>query len=307
MKNKTKQGYKFCLSVILVLLIQSPILAEASNKSSAAMVADVIAATAALIGVGAIVYLFNLGFTILEIEKRKLYLKKGIPLPAPKPKSNFWANLYKRATNTVPVHKEADIMLDHNYDGIQELDNSLPPWWVAMFYLTIAIGTIYFSYYHIYDLGLSSSESYALEMERADRVKARFLEKQANSIDESNVAALLDEASIQEGLAIYTSTCATCHGKAGEGGAGPNLTDEYWLHGADMKSVFSTIKYGVPEKGMIAWRTQLRPSDIHKVASYVMKLQGTNPPNPKAPQGEKIELKEESTSTDNATNQLGTN
>ena len=76
-----------------------------------------------------------------------------------------------------------------------------------------------------------------------------------------------------------------CHGQKGEGLVGPNFADEYWIHGGGIKNVFKVIKYGVPDKGMIAWQAQLKPADMQKVGSYILTLQGTNPPNPKAPQG----------------------
>jgi cytochrome c oxidase cbb3-type subunit 3 len=127
-------------------------------------------------------------------------------------------------------------------------------------------------------------------MEHAEESIKEYLSKQANLVDESNVEALLDDASLAAGKTVYEGKCAACHGMAGEGGVGPNLTDEYWLHGGDIKSVFKTIKYGVPEKGMISWKSQLRPAEMHKTASYILTLVGTNPPNGKEPQGEKLQV-----------------
>ncbi|MEM1322534.1 MAG: cbb3-type cytochrome c oxidase N-terminal domain-containing protein [Bacteroidota bacterium] len=252
------------------------------------MLGKLVLATGFTVALFVMAYLFRLLFMILNIHKMRLLKEQGIEVPEvveTAPQESWWSWLYKKATQVVPVEKEADIMLDHNYDGIQELDNRLPPWWVAMFYITIAIGTVYFAYYHYLDMGDSSQEWYAKEMAYAEEIKARFLEKQANLVNESNVAILTDEAALANGVNIYQSNCSACHGQLGEGGIGPNLTDAYWLHGGDIKSIFKTIKYGVPEKGMIAWKAQLRPSDIHQVASYITTLVGTNPPNAKEPQG----------------------
>ena len=292
MKNKFLLKTFFVFT--LVLSVDSFELLASTGKSAdpnylSNLLANTLMTVCVVIAVGILVYLFRLAFVLLNLEKNRLYKEKGIAIPETKPKLSFWQSFYQKATDAVPISQEEDVMLDHNYDGIRELDNSLPPWWVAMFYITIVIGVVYFAYYHYYNIGLSSSEEYAIEMERAEIMKTRFLAKQANLIDESNVVALTDEASLAQGAALYKSTCVACHGQLGEGGIGPNMTDEYWLHGGDMKSIFATIKYGVPAKGMIAWKDQLGPSDIHKVASYLMTLKGTNPPNAKAAQGVKFE------------------
>ncbi|HND88787.1 MAG TPA: cbb3-type cytochrome c oxidase N-terminal domain-containing protein [Saprospiraceae bacterium] len=186
----------------------------------------------------------------------------------------------------IPQEREGDITLDHNYDGIRELDNHLPPWWVNMFILTIiwAVGYMYF--YHWGGSGPSQQQEYENSLEKAKKEIAVALAGKAEVVDESNVAALTDAGAIADGEQIFKNVCAACHGQKGEGTVGPNLTDDHWLHGGGIKNVFKTIKYGVPEKGMIAWSAQLKPSDMQKVASYILTLHGTNPPNPKAPQGE---------------------
>jgi cytochrome c oxidase cbb3-type subunit 3 len=202
----------------------------------------------------------------------------------------FWRKLYNQATKVVPVTREKEILLDHDYDGIRELDNRLPPWWVAMFYITIVWGVLYFSYNHISGYGQSSEEAYIEEMSLAQASVDQFLAGRADVVDENNVKLLNDEQSISDGKFIYQINCVVCHLESGAGLVGPNLTDEYWIHGGGIKNVFKTIKYGVPEKGMIAWSSQLRPADMQKVASYVLSMQGTKPENPKAPEGEKYTL-----------------
>lgn len=232
-----------------------------------------------------IAFLYNFVFLLLEVQKIRAYQEQGLEIPKPETVESLFRRLYDWSVGLVPISEEADIMLDHDYDGIKELDNNLPPWWVAMFYITIAIGSVYFMYYHYFDAGLSSRDAYALEMKYAEEAQARFLEGQANLVNESNVETLTDEKSLAGGAAIFKASCAACHGQLGEGLVGPNMTDDYWIHGGDIKSVFKTIKYGVPEKGMIAWKTQMNAASMHQVASYILTLKGTNPPNQKAQEG----------------------
>lgn len=189
-------------------------------------------------------------------------------------------------TDRVPVEEEESILMDHEYDGIRELDNNLPPWWKYMFYATIIFAVVYIIRFHITGSGQLSHEEYAAEMEAAVAEKATMMAEATDLVNEDNVVYLVDAPSIEKGAAIYKGNCATCHGQLGEGGAGPNLTDQYWLHGGNIKNVFKTIKYGVPAKGMIAWESQFSPKQMQAVASYVLSLQGTNPPNQKDPQGE---------------------
>lgn len=217
--------------------------------------------------------------------------KHGLPIAdenAPQAvEEDFFTRLRKKYwENPVPREREGDITLDHNYDGIKELDNHLPPWWVNMFILTIIWSVGYMWYYHWGGGGANQDEQYKQQVETAKKEIAQALAGKANAVDESNVTALTDAGAIGEGELIYKNVCAACHGQKGEGTVGPNFTDENWIHGGGIKNIFKTIKYGVPEKGMIAWSSQLKPSDMQKVASYILTLKGTNPPNPKAPQGE---------------------
>lgn len=209
------------------------------------------------------------------------------PPPVTVPVDDFWARLRKKYwEDAVPVEREGEILMHHSYDGIRELDNSLPPWWVNMFVLTVfwAFGYMYF--YHWGGDGPSSTEEYKINVEQAKAAQAMTTAGKAESVDEAGVTALTDAGALSDGELIYKNLCASCHGPKGEGLVGPNLTDEYWLHGGGIKNIFKTIKYGVVDKGMISWQTQLKPVDMQKVASYILTLKGANPPNPKAPQGE---------------------
>ncbi len=195
----------------------------------------------------------------------------------------------QRLTSAVPVEQQQNIVFDHAFDGIQELDNKLPPWWVGMFYVTIIIGVVYF----VYDIVLAGNgtaeDRYAQEMAEADAAKTARLIALGGAIDENSVVLITDETAIAAGQELFISKCAACHGVEGgsmPGGVGPNLTDDYWLHGGGVQNVFKTIKYGVPSKGMISWENQLTPLDIQNVASFIVSLQGTNPVNAKEKQGE---------------------
>lgn len=196
---------------------------------------------------------------------------------------NWWKSF---AGTTVTVETEETILLDHNYDGIRELDNHLPPWWLGLFYGGIVFGIIYILNYHVWQWSPLQEEEYTIEVAEAQKKAEEFQSKMANSIDESSVKLVTDAAALAKGKEIYTGKCVACHGTAGEGGVGPNLTDEFWLHGGDVKSVFKTLKYGVPEKGMIAWQSQIKPNEMQDLAGYILSLQGTKPANAKEPQGD---------------------
>lgn len=240
----------------------------------------------------AIVGMFAMFRTLANVQLSRIYQEKGLEefkAAVKRPTQSFWKRMYKQWTAYVPVEKEKDIQLDHDYDGIKELDNQLPPWWVAMFYITIAFGVVYMGYYHVLGKGNLQIAQYEAEMEQAEEAVAAFVSRQADQVNENNVTLLTEDAPLQAGKDIFVGKCAACHGPAGEGGVGPNLTDQYWIHGGAIGDVFRTIKYGVIEKGMIPWKDQLRAREMQEVASYIMTLQGTNPPNGKEPQGELYE------------------
>jgi cytochrome c oxidase cbb3-type subunit III len=176
------------------------------------------------------------------------------------------------------------LLSGHEYDGIRELDNKLPKWWLGLFFITIIFAVVYFVSFHVLKIGNTPEEEYKNE------VAAANLEYQgagpSNTIDAGNVTLLTDEAAMAEGKTIFDKNCVVCHLAQGQGLVGPNLTDEYWIHGCKIGQIFNLITIGVPEKGMISWQSQLTPEQIQKVASYIVSLQGSNPPNPKAPQGD---------------------
>lgn len=187
---------------------------------------------------------------------------------------------------TKPIEQEGEITLHHNYDGIEELDNVLPPWWVKLFYVTIIFGLIYLVRFHIVG---DKNQAQEFEQEMADaRIAVEEYKKTAKDlIDANNVIQLTEAADLASGKQIFQDNCVACHRADAGGQIGPNLTDEYWLLGGGIKNVFHTITEGGRDgKGMVAWKGTLKPSQIQLVASYVLSLKGSNPKDPKEPQGD---------------------
>ncbi|GAB3634626.1 hypothetical protein GCM10027422_02160 [Hymenobacter arcticus] len=177
-----------------------------------------------------------------------------------------------------------DEVLDHDYDGIHEFDNDLPPWWKWGFAFTVVFAISYVTYYHVARKGQLQGAEYAAEMQQA----ALFVPVGGDDPNQvTTYAALTAPADLGSGKTIFATNCAACHGANAEGKVGPNLTDEFWLHGGEVNHVYKTIKFGVNGKGMVAWKGKLSGKQMLQVASYALSLQGSKPANPKAPQGEK--------------------
>jgi cytochrome c oxidase cbb3-type subunit III len=170
----------------------------------------------------------------------------------------------------------------HTYDGIQELDNGMPSWLAYFFYVTVIFGAVYWLNYHTFKFGELSDDEYQTEMAQAAMMYGDTKDKVRVAI-----VPVTAKEQIEQGKANYVTNCAACHGKLGEGTVGPNLTDEYWLHGGKFEDIFKVVREGVPAKGMIAWKGKLSDQDILEVSTYIQGLKGTNPPNAKAPQGDK--------------------
>ncbi|MEP2275146.1 MAG: cbb3-type cytochrome c oxidase N-terminal domain-containing protein [Reichenbachiella sp.] len=204
-----------------------------------------------------------------------------------------WSKFYAGLTDAIPIEKENTIVLDHDYDGIKELDNHLPPWWKYMFYASIVFAVIYLYMYHISGSLPLQTQEYEIAMAEAQANMSSA--EEGSSVDESNIVFSDDPVVLASGKTVYERNCVACHKAAGEGGIGPNLTDEYWLHGGSVQDIYNTVKNGVPDKGMIAWKDVLSPAKMNDVTSYIHTLKGTNPANAKAPQGElyKEEVSEE--------------
>jgi cytochrome c oxidase cbb3-type subunit 3 len=218
------------------------------------------------------------GYSDAEILAELKPQKKG-----KKQKGEVW----NKILSLKPLSQEKELVMAHEYDGIQELDNPIPGWFMYLFYITIVFAIGYLLIYHVFGIGQLQYAEYKTEMAEADVAKKEFLSKQANRVDENSVKLLSDPATISAGQAIFKTTCAACHGEHGQGVVGPNLTDDFWLHGGKINDVFKTIKYGVPAKGMPTWEKQLSAKQISDVANYVESLHDTNPAGAKEPQGTK--------------------
>jgi len=196
------------------------------------------------------------------------------------------SRIWDKINDSVELDREEAITFNHDYDGIRELDNSLPPWWIYGFYLTIIFAFVYLIHYHVTKTGDLSAQEYKTEVAKAEAEVAAYMKTSANNVDESNVKYLDSKEDLASGRDIYLANCSACHGKLGEGTVGPNLTDDYWIHGGGIVNIFKTVKYGFSERGMKSWKDDLSPIQIAEVSSFVQSLKGTNPANPKEKQGE---------------------
>lgn len=238
-----------------------------------------------LVGLSAIYLIKALNVLTRQAEKENAK-KLGV---AYVPKISWWNKFFQEVNASVPLEQEKDIELDHSYDGIKELDNHLPPWWTWLFYGTIGWSAIYIFIFHFSSILPLQQAEYDNELLIAEMQirKLKALQPQ-EEIDESKLVFKPDAAILEKGKSIFiNNNCMACHRKDGGGNSiGPNLTDEYWLHGGDVKQVFHTIKNGVVEKGMPAWGKSMSPQDVRDVTFFIMSLQGSKPANAKAPQGE---------------------
>ncbi|MDX1938579.1 MAG: cbb3-type cytochrome c oxidase N-terminal domain-containing protein [Flavihumibacter sp.] len=232
-----------------------------------------------------VVLLINLRILVAKERKRIAVMNEAtgaVEYQVAKPTRTWW----DKVNSFRPIKEEAALDLGHDYDGIRELDNRLPPWWLYGFYVSIVFAGIYLYRYHVKESAPLSSEEFAIAMKQAEAQKEAYLKKAANKVDETTVKLLTGTGELASGKTVYTNNCVACHGQNGEGGVGPNLTDDYWLAGGSVQDVFKTIKYGRQEKGMRSWKDDLSPMQIAQVASYIKSLHGTTPAKGKEPQGE---------------------
>ena len=171
------------------------------------------------------------------------------------------------------------LLMDHEADGIKELDNNLPRWWVWLFYLTTIFAVAYMAYYHVFQAGDLQAAEYAKEARKGDEIKSVALNKFESTM--GSLEPQKDQATLDRGQQVFMQMCAPCHRPDGGGLVGPNMCDDYWIHGSNYVDTVKTIVNGVPEKGMLMWRGVLKPNEIQAVASYIYTLRGTKPPNPK--------------------------
>lgn len=222
---------------------------------------------------------FFTGVEAFNREQKKVSTSKMFHL------GNFWDKINRFR----PIEEEAGLDTGHSYDGIRELNNVTPPWFIAGFVLTIGFAFVYMWRYHVSETAPLQIEEYNIAVAEAKAEHEAFLKTQANNVDENSVA-LLDAAGIGAGQALFAANCVACHGDKGQGAVvGPNLSDNYWLHKGGIKDIFKSIKYGWQEKGMKSWKDDFSPNQIAQLASYVYSLRGSNPPGAKEPQGELYE------------------
>ena len=235
---------------------------------------------------GLIVLLLLLLVYLMTFLSNVLGKEAGIELGV----GHWWARFKKKhVSGEEEGEVKGKVIEHHSYDGITELDNFMPPWLQYVFVLSIGFGIVYFINYSVLGWGKTQVEEYQDELFVAQiQAEERKLTAVAG-IDETTVVYDRTREALDEGKSIYDNNCMACHASDGGGGVGPNLTDEYWLHGGSINDVFRVVKYGVPEKGMIPWQDQLSPEQMQYVSSYILTLQGTTPLNPKEPQGEKYE------------------
>lgn len=222
---------------------------------------------------------------IIVITLLSIIYYEGKPKTVKEKKASVLSKIRQAMTKSTPVEREQEIMFAHNYDGIKELDSKIPPWFSWLFIITIIFAAYYMLHYHVIGTGQVMQEEYSAEV-RAASLEREALIKSGAFVNEETVTVLTDASGLEAGKAIFEANCIACHASDGGGIVGPNLTDDYWIHGGGIKNVFKVIKYGVVEKGMIAWQTQLNPNQMQEVSSYILSLHGTTPASPKQPEGE---------------------
>ncbi|MBA6151240.1 cbb3-type cytochrome c oxidase N-terminal domain-containing protein [Gelidibacter maritimus] len=237
-----------------------------------------------IIGIEAIIAaLENVMFQSLDEAAKARYLTTKTSTP----KIVEWVKkTYKKMLGSKPIEKEGEIILDHDYDGIRELDNDLPPWWRYGFYASIVFAAIYMLRYHVFN-GPTQYDELHSTLELAKMELEEYKKNAPDLIDAESVTVMTDPADLANGKVVYDAYCVACHMPDGGGGIGPNLTDEYWILGGGIKNIFHTVSEGGRSgKGMVPWKSTLKPVEMAQVSSYILTFQGTTPANPKEPEGE---------------------
>ena len=279
----------FSVLILVVIFLPGQVMAQGEGESNAEWLLFAIAGflVFTIIVLGAIIFSLSSLQNAINQDRVADLRKSGVEVP----ETESWlSTMYQKLWAVKPMEEESDILMDHDYDGIRELDNHLPPWWKYLFYFTIVFAVVYMVSYHLLGTSPLQIEEYNMEMAAAEQAaavrKANMVEE---GFDEADIAFTDDPEALARGKKTFDMQCAACHRVDGGGSIGPNLTDEYWIHGGSMSAIYNTIKVGVPDKGMISWESSLSPAQMLEVSSYILTMVGTNPENPKAPQGDKVE------------------
>jgi cytochrome c oxidase cbb3-type subunit III len=301
-KRKSKSASGTVIPVLLILLFSSTSLfaqntgepVNTAAKTIGGMSATTFYLMVAVIFVELITILallVNIKIILIKEKEKEIAPEtEAKAIEAKRSKLNWWDRFNKLR----PVEQEADLDLGHDYDGIRELNNKLPPWWLYGFYASIVFAIIYLWQHHVSHTAPLSAQEYEHSVQLADLRVSNYLKAKGENIDESNVKLLTSPEDLAAGKDIFTrdGLCGTCHGKDGSGmvggvnGVGPNMTDDYWIHGGSIKDIFKVIKYGVSGKGMVEWGSKFSPKEIAQIASYVKSLRGSNPQPHKPPDGQ---------------------
>lgn len=297
LKHKKRKYAKQVLGSLILMAISSSAFAQdaaAKATSTAKTIGGMPASTFYVLATVIFLELFiiiamliNIKF-LLKTEKEKVMAESGLEAEEAKKSQLSW---WDKFNSLRPITQESELDLGHDYDGIRELNNRLPPWWLYGFYLTILFAAIYLWRFHVSHNGPSSKQEYDRSVASAELRIKEYLKTKGDAVDENTVKLITAKDELAEGKVIFEKSCATCHLVSGAGLVGPNLTDDFWIHGNDIKSLFKTIRYGI--NAMPPWQNAYSNKQIAQVASYIKTLHGTNPANPKKPEPNAIEMKEE--------------
>jgi cytochrome c oxidase cbb3-type subunit III len=297
LKNRKNGNNKAIYPVLLLLCLlpASFIFGQDTIKETSTAVSSIGGMPASTFYLMAVVIFLEMGLVIALLINIKLLIRKEkekliviedpLVLEEKKMRLSWW----DRFNRLRPVSQEAELDLGHEYDGIRELNNKLPPWWLYGFYLTIIFAGVYLWRFHVSHNGPSSKQEYEMSIARAELKIKNYLKTKGDAVDENTVTFLNTADDLAAGRIIFIKSCISCHLESGGGSVGPNLTDDFWMHGNDIRSVFKTIRYGI--NAMPQWQNAYSNKQLAQVASFVKSLHGSNPPGAKAPQG--IEIKED--------------
>lgn len=278
--------FRRLVMTLSLMLIGSGLMAQSTSESTPFWSQEMVMYT--LLGLVFITAVLVLIVALYVLQMLKAFMLKEVPEEQPKVSEaelGYFEKLWLKWNALKPLEEEEALILDHDYDGIKELDNHLPPWWKGLFYLTVVYGVIYIFVFHVFKSAPLQAEMYEMEMAAAEKMKQSLPQPEV-AFDENTVTFTDDSGDLIAGKRVFENQCGTCHKTDGGGLAGPNLTDQYWKNGGGIQNIYKTVKNGVPNTAMIPWESILTPIKIRQVASYIMTMEGTNPPDAKAAEGD---------------------